>query len=95
MKVAKYEQAIIEMQGRFTEIEKEVIELKQATYKTTAQLNLDNSGLVIENERLYKENLALKETNELFVRLNKEQSEAIRELRLQIKELESKSKHWN
>ena len=68
---------------------------EQAIYKIIAQLNLDNSRLVIENERLHKENLALKETNELFVRLNKEQSEAIRELRLQIKELESVSKHWN
>ena len=44
---------------------------------------------------LEKRNAELKETNELFARLNKEQSEAILELRLQVKELESSSKHWN
>lgn len=47
------------LEERITELEKENAELKQA--KTIAQLNLDNSKLIIENERLHKENIALKE----------------------------------
>ena len=83
-----------EMKTRISNLEKEVIELKQATYKTIAQLNLDNSRLTIENERLHKENTALKEIKELLTRLNKEQSEAILELKMQIEEMKSSSKHW-
>lgn len=67
-------------------------ELKQA--KAIAQLNLDNSKLVIENERLHKENIALKEIKELLCRTNKEQSVAILELKMQIEEMKSSSKHW-
>ena len=81
-----------ELKNRLSELEKEIAELKQA--KTIAQLNLDNSKLVIENERLHKENIALKEIKELLTRLNKEQSEAILELKMQIEELKSSSKHW-
>ena len=83
-----------EMKTRISNLEKEVIELKQATYKAIAQLNLDNSRLTIENERLHKENTALKEIKELLTRLNKEQSEAILELKMQIEEMKSSSKHW-
>ena len=75
-----------------TELEKEIAELKQA--KTITQLNLDNSKLVIENERLHKENIALKEIKELLCRTNKEQSVAILELKMQIEEMKSSSKHW-
>ena len=82
----------IELKNRLSELEKEIAELKQA--KTIAQLNLDNSKLVIENERLHKENIALKEIKELLTRLNKEQSEAILELKMQIEEMKSSSKHW-
>lgn len=81
------------MKNRLSELEKEIIELKQA--KAIAQLNLDNSRLFIENERLHKENIALKEIKELFSRLNKEQSEAILELKMRIEEMESSSKHWD
>ena len=81
-----------ELKNRLSELEKEIAELKQA--KTIAQLNLDNSKLVIENERLHKENIALKEIKELLTRLNKEQSEAILELKMQIEEMKSSSKHW-
>ena len=81
-----------EKKNRLSELEKEIAELKQA--KTIAQLNLDNSKLVIENERLHKENIALKEIKELLTRLNKEQSEAILELKMQIEEMKSSSKHW-
>ena len=81
-----------ELKKRLSELEKEIAELKQA--KTIAQLNLDNSKLVIENERLHKENIALKEIKELLTRLNKEQSEAILELKMQIEEMKSSSKHW-
>ena len=81
-----------EIKNRLSELEKEITELKQA--KTIAQLNLDNSKLVIENERLHKENIALKEIKELLTRLNKEQSEAILELKMQIEEMKSSSKHW-
>ena len=77
------------------DFEKEVTELKLATYKTIAQLNLDNSKLTIENERLQRENAGMKEIIESLSRLNREQSEAILDLRVQVKELESKSKHWN
>lgn len=77
---------------RIAELEKENAELKQA--KTIAQLNLDNNKLVIENERLHKENIALKEIKELLCRTNKEQSVAILELKMQIEELKSSSKHW-
>lgn len=82
-----------EMKNRLSELEKEITELKQA--KAIAQLNLDNSRLSIENERLHKENIALKEIKELFSRLNKEQSEAILELKMRIEEMESSSKHWD
>ena len=44
---------------------------------------------------LEKENTELKEIKELLSRLNKEQSESILELRLQIEEMKSNSKHWN
>ena len=81
-----------ELKNRLSELEKEIAELKQA--KTIAQLNLDNSKLVIENERLHKENIALKEIKELLTRLNKEQSEAILKLKMQIEEMKSSSKHW-
>ena len=81
-----------ELKKRFSELEKEIAELKQA--KTIAQLNLDNSKLVIENERLHKENIALKEIKELLCRTNKEQSVAILELKMQIEEMKSSSKHW-
>ena len=81
-----------ELKNRLSELEKEIAKLKQA--KTIAQLNLDNSKLVIENERLHKENIALKEIKELLTRLNKEQSEAILELKMQIEEMKSSSKHW-
>ena len=81
-----------ELKNRLSELEKEIAELKQA--KTIAQLNLDNSKLVIENERLHKENIALKEIKELLTRLNKEQSEAILELKMQIEAMKSSSKHW-
>ena len=81
-----------ELKNRLSELEKEIAELKQA--KTIAQLNLDNSKLVIENERLHKENIALKEIKELLTRFNKEQSEAILELKMQIEEMKSSSKHW-
>ena len=81
-----------ELKNRLSELEKEIAELKQA--KTIAQLNLDNSKLIIENERLHKENIALKEIKELLTRLNKEQSEAILELKMQIEEMKSSSKHW-
>ena len=81
-----------ELKNRLSELEKEIAELKQA--KTIAQLNLDNSKLVIENERLHKENIALKEIKELLCRMNKEQSVAILELKMQIEELKSSSKHW-
>ena len=81
-----------ELKNRLSELEKEIAELKQA--KTIAQLNLDNSKLVIENKRLHKENIALKEIKELLTRLNKEQSEAILELKMQIEEMKSSSKHW-
>ena len=37
----------------------------------------------------------MKETIETLNHLNKEQSEAILDLRVQVKELESSSKHWN
>ena len=80
-----------ELKNRLSELEKEIEELKQA--KTIAQLNLDNSKLVIENERLHKENIALKEIKELLIQLNKEQSEAILELKMQIEEMKSSSKH--
>ena len=80
-----------ELKNRLSELEKEIAELKQA--KTIAQLNLDNSKLVIENERLHKENIALKEIKELLIQLNKEQSEAILELKMQIEEMKSSSKH--
>ena len=82
-----------EMKNCLSELEKEITELKQA--KAIAQLNLDNSRLSIENERLHKENIALKEIKELFSRLNKEQSEAILELKMRIEEMESSSKHWD
>ena len=81
-----------ELKNRFSELEKEIAELKQA--KTIAQLNLGNSKLVIENERLHKENIALKEIKELLCRTNKEQSVAILELKMQIEEMKSSSKHW-
>ena len=81
-----------ELKNRLSELEKEIAELKQA--KTIAQLNLDNSKLVIENERLHKENIALKEIKELLCRTNKEQSVAILELKMQIEEMKSSSKHW-
>ena len=81
------------LEERIIELEKEITELKQA--KAIAQLNLDNSRLSIENERLHKENIALKEIKELFSRLNKEQSEAILELKMRIEEMESSSKHWD
>ena len=81
-----------EIKNRLSELEKEITELKQA--KTIAQLNLDNSKLVIENERLHKENIALKEIKELLCRTNKEQSVAILELKMQIEEMKSSSKHW-
>ena len=81
-----------ELKNRLSEFEKEIAELKQA--KTIAQLNLDNSKLVIENERLHKENIALKEIKELLCRTNKEQSVAILELKMQIEEMKSSSKHW-
>lgn len=81
------------MKNRLSELEKEIIELKQA--KAIAQLNLDNSRLFIENERLHKENIALKEIKELFSRLNKEQSEAILDLKMRIEEMESSSKYWD
>ena len=81
-----------ELKNRLSELEKEIAELKQA--KTIAQLNFDNNKLVIENERLHKENAELKEIKELFSRLNKEQSEAILELKMQIEEMKSSSKHW-
>ena len=81
-----------EIKNRLSELEKEITELKQA--KTIAQLNLDNSKLVIENERLHKENIALKEIKELLCRTNKEQSVAILELKIQIEEMKSSSKHW-
>ena len=80
------------LEERITELEKEIAELKQA--KTIAQLNLDNSKLIIENERLHKENIALKEIKELLCRTNKEQSVAILELKMQIEEMKSSSKHW-
>ena len=89
------ETTFTETKSRISNLEKEVIELKLATYKTIAQLNLDNSKLTIDNERLQKENAGMKEIIESLSRLNKEQSEAILELRLQVKELESSSKHWN
>lgn len=44
---------------------------------------------------LEKENAELKEIKELFSRLNKEQSEAILELKMRIEEMESSSKHWD
>ena len=81
-----------ELKNRLSELEKEIAELKQA--KTIAQLNLDNSKLVIENKRLHKENIALKEIKELLCRTNKEQSVAILELKMQIEEMKSSSKHW-
>ena len=81
-----------EIKNRLSELEKEITELKQA--KTIAQLNLDNSKLVIENERLHKENIALKEIKELLCRTNKEQSVAILELKMQIEKMKSSSKHW-
>ena len=81
-----------ELKNRLSELEKEIAELKQA--KTIAQLNLDNSKLIIENERLHKENIALKEIKELLCRTNKEQSVAILELKMQIEEMKSSSKHW-
>ena len=81
-----------EIKNRLSELEKEITELKQA--KTIAQLNLDNSKLVIENERLHKENIALKEIKELLCRTNKEQSVAILELKMQIEEMKFSSKHW-
>ena len=81
-----------ELKNRLSELEKEIAELKQA--KIIAQLNLDNSKLVIENERLHKENIALKEIKELLCRTNKEQSVAILELKMQIEEMKSSSKHW-
>lgn len=80
-------------ESRIEKLEKEITELKQA--KAIAQLNLDNSRLSIENERLHKENAELKEIKELFSRLNKEQSEAILELKMRIEEMESSSKHWD
>ena len=81
-----------ELKNRLSELEKEIAELKQA--KTIAQLNLDNSKLIIENERLHKENIALKEIKELLCRTNKEQSVAILELKMQLEEMKSSSKHW-
>ena len=81
-----------ELKNCLSELEKEIAELKQA--KTIAQLNLDNSKLIIENERLHKENIALKEIKELLCRTNKEQSVAILELKMQIEEMKSSSKHW-
>ena len=81
-----------ELKNRLSELEKEIAELKQA--KTIAQLNFDNNKLVIENERLHKENIALKEIKELLCRTNKEQSVAILELKMQIEEMKSSSKHW-
>ena len=81
-----------EIKNRLSELEKEITELKQV--KTIAQLNLDNSKLVIENARLHKENIALKEIKELLCRTNKEQSVVILELKMQIEEMKSSSKHW-
>lgn len=52
-----------------------------------AEENLDKAFQTIVE--LEKENTSLKENNELLARLNSEQSEAIRELRLQIEEMES------
>ena len=58
-----------------------------------AEENLDKAFTIIAE--LEKENAEMKETIETLNHLNKEQSEAILDLRVQVKELESSSKHWN
>ena len=57
-----------------------------------AEENLDKAFTVIAE--LGKENSEMKETIESLTRLNKEQSEAILELKMQIEEMKSSSKHW-
>ena len=58
-----------------------------------AEENLDKAFTTIVE--LEKENLEMKEIIESLNHLNKEQLEAIQEMQVQIKELESSSKQWN
>ena len=64
--------------------------------KEECEIETSKATMEMRNQiaELEKENAELKEIKELFSRLNKEQSEAILELKMQIEEMKSSSKHW-